>query len=74
MRNNIIFVNDYHMGIFVYNDIEYILSPQYTTKMTHEEQLEFLKEHLGIEDMQTDINYAGACDPVKKQLFIRPKD
>ena len=74
MQNNIIFVNDYHMGIFVYNDIEYILSPQYTNNMTHEEQLDFLKDYLGIGDMQTDINYAGAGDPVKKVLFIRPKD
>ena len=74
MKNDVIFVNDYHMGVFVYNDIKYVLSSQYTTKMTHEEQLEFLKEHLGIEDKQIDINYAGTSDLVKEALFIRPKD
>ena len=73
MENDVIFVNDYRMGVFVYNDIEYTLSPHYLNRMTHEEQLEFLKEHLGIEDKQIDINYAGTCGPIKKQLFIRPK-
>lgn len=72
MEKDIIFVNDYHMGVFIYNDIKYTLSPYYTNNMTHEEQLDFLKDFLGIEDMQTDINYSGACGPVKESLFIRP--